>query len=185
MLTRPLVVAACVVALAGCDKSASPTEPGRLPSAAGRARLTIDGAPSVPPGSTAQFRATTTAGVVQDVSREATWTTTNPAVLQSLGAGLFAAVSRGEANLVAVYGLGSALFHVVVLESGTFVLRGTVSDSGVGLPGAIVQTIGGPGVDQSVTTDRSGRYALYGVAGAVSLNVTDTGYRPQAQTRGV
>jgi hypothetical protein len=185
MWTRPTVVAACVI-LAGCGNASSPTEPARLPSAATPAHLAIDGPASVPPGATAQFRltATTVTGVTQDVSRDATWKSIDPGLLQSLGAGAFkAGAARGETNLVATSSAGTAAaIHVLVLEDGTFVVRGTVSDGGFGLPGAQVQISNGIGAGQSTTTDPSGRYALYGAAGSVTLDVTFTDYQSQTQT---
>jgi hypothetical protein len=179
-----MVVAACVLTLAGCGKG-SPTEPARLPSAATPAHLAIDGPASVPPGATAQFRltATTVTGVTQDVSRDAKWASINPGLLQSLGGGVFTAgATRGETNLVATSNAGTAAFHVMVLENGTFVVRGTVSDAGVGVPGAQVQIQTGIGAGQSATTDTSGRYVLYGAAGSVTLDVSVADYQPQTQT---
>jgi hypothetical protein len=51
------------------------------------------------------------------VSQDARWESTNVEVLQSRGAGLFAAGGTGgEANLVATYGAEDVVFHVLVLE---------------------------------------------------------------------
>jgi carboxypeptidase family protein len=182
MRTTPTVLAACVLAMAGCEKS--PVAPGPLPFVVTPTHLTITGPPSVAPGGTAQFRVLmTSVSGSRDVSQDATWESTNAEVLQSRGAGVFAAsATGGETSLVATYGSADVMFHVLVLESGTFVLRGTVSDAGVAVAGAHVQITSGIGAGRDAMTDASGRYALYGAAGAVTLSVTERDYQPLAQT---
>src|SRR4051794_24635691 len=100
MRTTSTVLTACVLALAGCEKS--PVAPGPLPLVVTATHLTIAGPPSVAPGGTAQFRVlVTSVSGSRDVSQDATWESTNAQVLQSRGAGAFAAsATGGETNLV-------------------------------------------------------------------------------------
>jgi hypothetical protein len=145
-------------------------------------RVEIVAPTSIAPGATAQLtaRAVKSDGSVEEVTREAQWSSTNTRVL-SVHTGVVTARSRGEANINARYQshTGSAL--VMVLPEHTFRLDGRFTDGGFPLPGVRVEVISGTGEGQVAVTSDSGAYALYGVAGQVKLQAKREGYRNQIQ----
>jgi len=69
----------------------------------------------------------------------------------------------------------------MVTPAGTFRLTGTVTESGFPVANATVAVTSGIGSGPSTTTNSSGQYRLYGVAGQIELTVSKTGYTPAVQ----
>ncbi|MBA3640664.1 MAG: carboxypeptidase-like regulatory domain-containing protein [Acidobacteriota bacterium] len=63
-----------------------------------------------------------------------------------------------------------------MLSAGTYRLRGTVTDSGIGLANVSVAVVEGVGDSLTTTTNADGVYALYGVRDRVRLQASGTGY---------
>ena len=169
-IMAPLVVVAALVA---CDDT--PTHPSTPRATA----IRVEGPASVAPGTTAQYRAiaTFTNGSNEDVTSQAAWRSTNASVLVVGAGGTATARALGEAQVFAQYQNPRGFAVVFVLEPGTFRVSGRVTDSGgIGLPGARVAVLADNSAGLTTTTDNSGSYALYGVAGSVQLEVTLDGF---------
>lgn len=185
-LLATLIGAALVVA--SCDKN--PTGPS-LPNPGGPGapppvtvvRIEIVAPASVAPTATVQLtaRAVKSDGSVEEVTRDAQWSSTNGRVIVVSNTGLATGFSRGEANINARYQSHSASALVMVLPEGTFRLDGRFTDGGFPLPGVQVEVISGTGEGLAAVTGDSGAYSLYGVAGQVKLQAKKEGYRNQIQ----
>jgi hypothetical protein len=134
------------------------------------------------PDASAQIKATAirSDGSREDITAATRWATTDSRVLHVEAGGLVTARGRGEADIIAHYEVSStASARVLVLPAGTFRLDGVISDSGQGLEGAHVEVIKGTGAGLRATSNWSGAYALYGVAGNVKVHVRKGGYLNQ------
>jgi hypothetical protein len=185
MRRRRYVLAALtlVASLAACDSPGSPSPPPPPPPPPPTPSVTdlriegpatIEGCPAcwaIAPGTSLQFRliATFANGTTADVASQGTWTSDNTSVVSFAAGGLAKAGERGEVHLSARYQNLVRHGGLLVLEDGTFRLRGRVTESGQGLPDARVAVIAGTGTGLSTTTDAVGSFALYGVAGEVML----------------
>lgn len=187
--------------LAACnDGPTTPAAPSQSPSSprvAGAIR--VEGPSSIAPGTSAQYRAIASFadGRTQDLTTEASWTSysAGPAALLVGARGMVTGGSPGEADVIARYpatfstpddgeaippGTVSGQLRVLVLEPGTFRVSGRVTDSGGPLPTAQIAVVSGTGAGQT-TRLRGGSYALYGLAGAVKLEVSEESF--QTETR--
>ena len=186
--SRTLAALIGVAVLAACgDGPSAPSNPPPPPPPPGNVvtSVRIEGPAAIAPESSAQFRliATFTNGSTSDVAAQATWTSDNASVLSIASpGGLATGKSRGEVHLGARYQNRTSNIVVLVLEDGTFRLRGVVIESGAGLSGARVDVLAGTGTGLSTTTDASGSYALYGVAGEVQLEAALDGYEKKRQS---
>ena len=116
-------------------------------------------------------------GSVENVTSQAQWTSSNAAVLRVESPGVFNALSRGEATINARFGSRSATAQIMVLPAGTFRLTGRISDGSLPLDGVTLTVIEGTGKGLTNVTDGSGAYALYGVAGRVTLHAKKGGFK--------
>jgi hypothetical protein len=190
-MPKPSFILAVLVGLAtmvACgDSPARPSQPPTPPPPPGPflTSLQLEGPGSIPPGESVQLRliATLSNGASNDVAALATWTSDNASVLSfSPTGGVAKAGARGEAHISARYQGQSRQALILVLENGTFRVRGSVTESGAGLAGARVEVVSGTGAGLAATTGPSGSYALYGVAGDVQLDVTLNGFEKERRT---
>lgn len=175
-----LLTAAALVGCNACDKS--PTSP--TPALA-VAQITIAGPATLAPGGTAQFTAIArhSNGATSDVTARASWHSTSAEIVE-VNTGTAVARARGEARIWAqIGGTGSPSVHVAVLENGTFVLTGRVTDSANGqtVPRAVIEVVNGIGSGLRATTSPNGSYVLYGVAGQVRLSASSDGFATQTE----
>jgi hypothetical protein len=164
---------------AACDP---PVRPDPIPPGA---FLRITGPQSFGPGTTANYKATWHHGngVTSDVTSLASWSS-DPDFISMNPGGIAVGHTRGEAAVVARYEDEVDTWPVVILEPGTFKLTGHVVESGSafsqGIAGASIEVVAGTGSGlRTMTTDHTGAFALYGVAGDVSLAVTANSYQKQ------
>jgi len=187
-----VIVSATAVALAiavtSCDKNPAspnptPTPGGNVPVTPTLVRITITAPASIEPGGSAQLSAVAikSDGSTEDVTNQTSWSTTNSVVIEVNSGGVVTGRSRGEGVIIGRYQTRSATAPLMVLPKDTFRLIGTVTDSGVGLAGATVTVIAGIGEGLTATTDSSGHYAFYGVAGTVRLHAKSNGYLNQIE----
>jgi hypothetical protein len=182
-VTRRLLTAGGVLGLAGlavtCDQSPSPTAPLPTNPAAGQFRLELRGPVTVPPDGTAQFSLVIIEAndATRDVSAEAQWSVTNPAVLTVSNTGLVTGRNRGEAILGASIDGFGANRPVMVIPDGTFRLGGTITDAGSPVADARLEVTSGTGRGLATTTDSLGQYKLYGVSGDTVIRISKSGYR--------
>ena len=152
----------------------------------GIASVEIVGPPTVPPG---LARAFAVIGRLADGSSRtlsgAAWSTSNGAVLRADSDGSVTGRQAGESTLRAVVPLSNignftASRELIVLPDGTFRLIGRVNEAGTSgsLPAARVEVASGVGAGLSATTDATGSYRLYGVAGDATIRVSRLGYEP-------
>jgi hypothetical protein len=187
MSKTPRVASALIViaVLAACgDNPVRPSNPPPPPPDA-ISSVRIEGPASVAPGASVQFRliASFNSGATNDVTSQSTWTSDNASVLSiGLRDGLATGKSRGEVHLVARYQNRAGNVVVLVLEDGTFRLRGRVTESGGGLAGARVDVVAGTGAGLTTTTDSTGSYALYGLLGDVQVEVILDGFEKGRQS---
>jgi uncharacterized protein YjdB len=126
MLKRVFVFAFLIAAVA-CSGSSNTTPANPSPTVTS---VSITGNPSLNGGNlTSQLvaRATLSNGTLQDVSTQATWSSSNPGVATVSAAGLVTAVTVGTTNISAAYQGQSGTLAVTVLSlsvlagaSGTF-----------------------------------------------------------------
>ena len=183
-VTRRLLTACSALGLAGlaaatCDQSPSPTAPLPTNPGVGQFRLELRGPITVPPDGTAQFSLIIIEadGATRDVSAEAQWHVTNPAVLTVSATGLVTGRNRGEAVLGASINGFGANRPVMVIPDGTFRLSGTITDAGSPVADARLEVASGTGRGLATTSDSSGQYKLYGVAGDTVIRISKSGYR--------
>jgi hypothetical protein len=145
--------------------------------------IVVEGPDTVPLGETAQFRAVArmSDGDIRDLTETADWTGSQHVVLE--GPGRVRAVRSGQAQVTARLEGDSFWTIVIVLPRGTYRLTGQVqhTDSGP-VVGAIVEVRRGVGAGLRASTDVSGTFALFGVAGEITLRVTNPGFRHVDQT---
>ena len=170
------------MAVASCDSNKKTPAPISGPTTVTPpvviTRIELIAPASMPPGTSVQMtlNAVKSDSSVENVTAQAQWFSSDPRVLEVSASGLATAKIVGEATIRAQYRAMSGTRLTVVVPQGTFRLAGTVNDSGVPLPGATVAIIAGVGEGLTTTTDGSGRYALYGVAGRVRLHAKREGY---------
>jgi hypothetical protein len=144
----------------------------------------ITGPASVAPGATANYTSELQYrdGRKTDVTASTTWTSVAPEILEIQPSGIALGRSRGETVINAKYEAMGSTFSALVLEDGTLKLTGKVAEntsSLVGIFGASVEVVSGTGTGlRATTTDYSGSYVLYGVAGDVRLRASADGYEP-------
>jgi Carboxypeptidase regulatory-like domain len=165
-------------AVLGVGCSDSPTAPSPGGAVTG---FTIKGPSTVAPGQTADFTAVLTRenGSSEDVTSTAHWSSSGGCVLRIVGPGRAQSGCPGQSTISAGWsGVGGqAEATVYVLESGTFVLSGTVSEAAASwLSGVTVEILSGRGTGLRATTDLNGRYDLYGAAGDVTLRASREGF---------
>jgi hypothetical protein len=183
-VTRRLLTACGALGVAGltvtCDQS-SPTAPLPNSPAVGQFRLELRGPATVPPDGTAQFSLVIIEAnnATRDVSGEALWMVTNPAVAAVSSTGLVTGRNRGEAILSASINNNSfgATRPLMVIPDGTFRLGGTITDAGSPVADARLEVASGTGRGLATTTDSFGQFKLYGVSGDTVIRVTKSGYR--------
>lgn len=159
----------------GCG---SPSGPG---PAATSARLQLSGPATLAPGQTAQFKLTEASANgrwTRDVTRHATWTSSNDGVLAIDRVGVATTRERGEAQVTAAMGDRSEAVTVFVVPAGTYVVKGTVvdADTGASVSDARVQALSASTTLLETSTDPGGRYQLYGVPGDAELRVSQDGF---------
>jgi hypothetical protein len=119
-------------------------------------------------------------GSTRDMTGEATWRSSNPAVLSVSDRGMATGSQAGDASLsVAVPGRGAVRADVIVVPAGTYRLSGAIRDQGVPVHGAEVEVTRGPAAGLRAVGD--GTYRLYGVAGDSEIRVRKDGYEVGVQ----
>lgn len=185
------------VLVAACgDRPAGPSPPMAPSPPLSVSRVRIEGPSTIAPGASAQYRAVAlfADGRTQDVTTGASWTscyvapsTLCPGLVTAAG-GMVTGGSPGEADLVVTYpdsgapGTVSDRLRILVLEPGTFRVSGRVTDAGGPLQ-ALVKVVAGTGAGQSTLAKESdGSYAVYGLAGAVTLGVSEESFQTETRT---
>jgi hypothetical protein len=134
-----IVAAGCLAgSLNGCGSQSRPPSGGSTPGAPtptpGVTAISISG--SIPEiGATTQLTAMAVRsdGSTQDVTAQATWESSNPAVITISEGGAARGVGAGEADITASFG-GSTGSRQVRLEVRTFGLEGVIADQATGRP---------------------------------------------------
>jgi hypothetical protein len=159
------------------------TAPANVSGMVGVTRIEISGPESVSPGESARLIAIArfTNGSVRDVSADATWHSTDAAVLSVSDQGTATAHTRGETNIIVSYNGGRATKLVFGLPHGTYRLAGKVTENGLGVDGAHVEVMSGAGRGLTATTLK-GEYRIYGVAGDTVVQVRKAEYEPAEQS---
>jgi hypothetical protein len=118
-------------------------------------------------------------GSQQDVTRVATWTSSDATIATVSSSGVMTVVRNGEVDIQATYQSVSGTSHLVVSQPKTFALTGVVQDlahGGSAIASARVHLLSGPMT--SVITDDHGEFAFSGLpAGRVLVEVTKEGYQ--------
>lgn len=179
-----IIAAAVVAAVVSCDSS--PTAPTPRPTGAGSVpgppvtvvRLEMTAPESIAPDSSVQLRVRVVRsdGSTEDATERAAWTSSNSSVMQVTSGGLATARNRGDARITARADNRSISLEILSLPAGTFRLVGHVTEDGVPLSGVGVSVIAGTGEGLTATSDGSGLYRLYGVAGPIRLHGKKPGY---------
>jgi hypothetical protein len=178
-MRRRLLLAFTIAAIVLACGKGPPGGPSGPPPPALKV-LTISGPARIAPAGTQQLEAVAQMadGTTQSYTSKVQWLGTNPFVLSLTSGGLLTARAVGEASVFANFGTIRATMNVTVIPTGTYRLAGMVRELGLPLIGATVKVTSGVGASLSTSTDNTGQYRLYGVAGAVEIQVTKAGYTP-------
>jgi Carboxypeptidase regulatory-like domain/Bacterial Ig-like domain (group 2) len=176
---RVLILAATAICVCGCS---SQSNPPTGPSGPTVASVAVTGsAPTI--GTSAQFSATATLSnnATQNVTAQATWSSSNPAVATVSASGLVAATAVGEVDIAATYQTVVGRIHVTIARAValTFTITGTVTDgtSGGILPNINIQITDSAGNSKSTLTGATGTYSIAGfVAGPATLVASAVSY---------
>lgn len=174
------VVVACAGAQAACGSDgARPVSTPAAPAAT-VSRVTVNGTPPEI-GQTSQLTATATLsdGSTQDVTRLATWQSSNASSATVSSSGLVTGIAPGESDISATYQSVSGSQRVVIAAR-TFSVSGVITDSETGQPlqRAEVQALDGAQAGKtSPPTDAAGAFTLSGLSpGMVTVRARATGY---------
>ena len=163
--------------LSSCGKS--PTSPGATGGGLVVSSVEVSGPDAVPPGESAQVRATAhrSDGSTVDVTKQAAWTSSNQRVLSVSSEGLVTAGERGAATITATYSAFHATMDVLVLPAATYRVAGAVREGDLPLEGVAVTVLSADqGAGLAVLTAADGSYALYGVAGSARIRFAKADY---------
>jgi hypothetical protein len=171
------------IAAASCD-SHKPTTPSPIaptpatPASPSNVRLELNAPASIAPGVSLQLgvNVVKSDNSVQNVTAQSQWFSSNPRVIEINAAGMAKGNATGEAVITVRYQSLSASTEALVLPDGTYRVKGTVTDAGVGLGGVMITVIGGVGDGLVATSDGNGAYGLYGVRGRIRLQAKRDGY---------
>jgi hypothetical protein len=180
---RSLVAVVALVAFGSCSDSSPAPTPIAVAPAASVVRLELVAPESIPPGTSVQLRVRDirSDGSSRDVTSGVQWSSSETSVLQVDPQGVATANGVGESRVTAIVNQRQASSTVLVMPAGTFRLSGRLLEAGIAVSGAIVSVVGGVGQGLTTTTNDFGHYALVGVAGTLTLQITKAGY--QAVTR--
>jgi uncharacterized protein YjdB len=137
--------------------------------------MTISGAPSSPAISFQMNASARLAdGSTQDVTRAATWESSNTSIATVTG-GLVSVVANGEVDIRATYQGTTGSAHIAVARPNGFTLTGFVTDAVTtqAIAGARVQLIGGG----SSHTDDRGSFGIAVTEGRVLVEFSKDGYQ--------
>ena len=174
------------IAAASCDshKATTPSPIGptpttpTTPTSPSIVRLDLSAPASIAPGVSVQLsvNGVKSDNSVQNVTAQSQWFSSNPRVIDVNAAGMAKGNATGEAVITVRYLSLSASTEALVLPDGTYRVKGTVTDAGVGLGGVMITVIGGVGDGLVATTDGNGAYGLFGVSGRIRLQAKRDGY---------
>ena len=109
-------------------------------------------------------------GSSRDVTTEATWRVFNTGVVSLSPTGLLTAIAPGRTGISGDFQSRNISREVVVLPSGTFILRGRISEPGnLPIGGARVGILDGPQAGKFTNSIYDGRYELFGISGQVMV----------------
>jgi hypothetical protein len=142
--------------------------------------VTVSAGGSAAVGDTVQFTATATFsdGTTQTVTGQATWESSNTAIVTITSGGLATFVAQGEADIKATYRSssgttmsGTSRVTVANKAASRHTLTGSVSDSSSGsmLSGVNARILDGPDANRAAVTDATGRFSLPDVTGGSFL----------------
>jgi hypothetical protein len=137
--------------------------------------ISIVGPLSIAPGRSATYSATAygSDGVGRTVS--ATWSSSNPSLLQIDATGRATAQSASGEVVISADADGiRATREVLVIPAGTYRLTGLVAGPAGPVSGVRLEVVGGP----AVTSEVDGSYRLYGLSGLTDISLTRDGYAP-------
>lgn len=182
LLARASVLLGVVIAVSNCGGSIGPLPP----SDPIRTVLSIE-LEDAPENATVgeefslQAMARFSDQMLEDVTAQVEWSSSNTAVATITGQGRVTLVGEGESEIRATFSGASDSVRVVAVAPPpeTRTLAGVVSDSsdGRGIPGALVRVLDGPNANRSGSTDGNGYYSIPGLfTGSFTIQITRDGY---------
>jgi hypothetical protein len=188
-MKRSRLVLAAAVLLAWCgdnDRSRSPTAPTSPTPVAAVLSLEITGATTLTAiGQTSQLTAIARFdnGSSRDVTAEAMWRAFNAAVVSLSPAGSLRAIAPGRTGITAQFQTKLVSREVLVLPSGTFILRGRITEAGnLPVAAAKVEIVDGPHAGKFTNSGFDGAYELFGIAGQVMVMASRGEYISQTKS---
>jgi hypothetical protein len=122
-------------------------------------------------------------GSSRDVTTEATWRGFNALVVSMSPTGLLTAIAPGRAGIRVDFQSRIISREVVVLPSGTFILKGRISEPGnLPIGAARVEIVDGPPAGKFTNSIYDGRYELFGISGQVMVMVSRGEYIAQTKS---
>ncbi len=121
-------------------------------------------------------------GELQDVSSQATWSSTPTGIVSIDSTGLVTGLAAGTATVTASFNGQHALVGVNVVAP-TFRVSGVVTDAvSVPVPGALVSATSGAATDTTYSNDFVGTYLFTLPAGTWQVQASADGFNPASQT---
>jgi carboxypeptidase family protein/Big-like domain-containing protein len=177
-----------LLAVAACGSSSSPANPNSPSSVpAGAVKTLHVTGPALVVGDVSQFTAMATMvdGTNQDVTAEATWTSSNIAVATVDRSGKVTAIKEGGVSIHAAFrNVGDSQYQNVTPLL-FFKAAGTVTEAPPGFSSVVnakVEIVGGSNVGTAVTTDGAGNFSFGSMRGDnYTFKVTRDGYQDLTQ----
>jgi len=175
-----LTIGLLVTSGCGGGGGTAPTPPPPTPTVTA---VTVSGAGSPGVGDTVQLTATATFsdGTTQTVTAQATWESSNQAIVTITSGGLASFLAQGDADIKATFKAVAGTSHVTVSTkvAARFTLTGTVTDAtnGNALPNVNARVIDGPDTGRGGVTDATGRFTITSLtAGSFQVQFTRSDY---------
>jgi hypothetical protein len=121
----------------------------------------------------------------RDVTADAEWSSPSGSLVSFDAPGVVRGRVAGAGSIVGRFQGRQTALSILVLPAGTFRVTGKVVEAQSGaveVRNARVTVVTGTGAGLTTVTGFSGEYALYGVAGAVRLEISREGYHTETRT---
>ena len=178
-----LALGLAIVACGGGSSLPSTPSTPPTPAAATVASVAVSGsAPAVGLSSQLMAMATMSNGTTQNVSSQATWSSSTQSVAAVNSAGVVTGVSAGDVDITATYTNVAGRLRLTIQRptAATYTLVGTITDATSGgiLPGILVVVQDGGNAGRNATTNSGGTYTLADLAaGTFTLSAAASGYQ--------
>jgi hypothetical protein len=175
---RFVVPALVGLGIVACDSDNRTTPTVPTPAAVFIQRIDVAAPDTLAPGESAQLTATSVKsdGSTENVTATAVWASNNSRAISVAPGGRATANSPGEAVITARLQNRTGSKPVLAVPTGTYKLSGRITEGLLPVAGVSLRVTRGVGEGLTATSNFDGRFALYGLAGAVAVLASKEGY---------